>query len=91
MTNFAYMRVLSDAQDVKNQKFELLEYCNNQNITPIKFTEDTTSGKISWKERAIGSIFEKATAGDMILVSKISRLGRSTLQALEILEIACRL
>ncbi len=90
MTNFAYLRVSSDQQDIKSQKFGLLEYCNNYNINPIKFVEDTVSGKITWKERAIGNIFEKATKGDLIVVSEISRLGRSTLQVLEILEAAAK-
>ena len=67
-------------QDIKNQKFGLLEYCNNRNINPIKFVEDTVSGKITWKERAIGNILEKATKGDLIVVSEISRLRRSALQ-----------
>lgn len=90
MTNFAYLRVSSDQQDTHNQKFGLLEYCNNRNINPVKFIEDTASGKIAWKERAIGSILEKAIKGDLILVSEISRLGRSTLQVLEILEMAAK-
>jgi len=90
MTNFAYLRVSSDQQDIKNQKFGLLEYCNNRNINPIKFVEDTVSGKITWKERAIGNILEKAIKGDLIVVSEISRLGRSTLQVLEILEAAAK-
>lgn len=90
MTNFAYLRVSSDQQDIKNQKFGLLEYCNNRNINPVKFVEDTVSSKINWKERAIGNILEKTTKGDLIVVSEISRLGRSTLQVLEILETAAK-
>lgn len=90
MTNFAYLRVSSDQQDIKNQKFGLLEYCNNHNINPVKFVEDTVSSKINWKERAIGNILEKTTKGDLIVVSEISRLGRSTLQVLEILETAAK-
>ena len=90
MTNFAYLRVSTDQQDIKNQKFGILEYCNNRNINPIKFVEDTVSGKITWKERAIGKILEKAIKGDLIVVSEISRLGRSTLQVLEILEAAAK-
>ena len=90
MTNFAYLRVSSDQQDTNNQKFGLLEYCNNRNINPVKFIEDTASGKTTWKERAIGNILEKAIKGDLLLVSEISRLGRSTLQVLEILELAAK-
>lgn len=57
---------------------------------PIKFIKDTASGKISWQERAIGQIIQKANKGDFIVVSEISRLGRSTLQVLEILELAAK-
>ena len=88
MTNFAYLRVSTDHQDAKNQKLGVLEYCNSHNITPLKFVEDTISGKTPWRERAIGSILTKAMTGDVIIVAEVSRLGRSTLQVLEILEMA---
>lgn len=90
MNNFAYLRVSTDKQDVKNQKLGVLDYCNAQNINPIKFIEDTTSGKTPWKARAIGNILETAEPGDVIVVSEVSRLGRSILQVLEILEIAAQ-
>ena len=76
MTNFAYLRVSTDHQEAKNQKLGVLDYCNSHNISPLKFIEDTVSGKISWRERAIGTIIEKATNGDVIVVSEVSRLGR---------------
>lgn len=40
MTNFAYLRVSTDRQDVKNQKLGVLDYCNSQNLNPIKFIEE---------------------------------------------------
>lgn len=90
MTNFAYLRVSTDQQDAQNQKFGILDYCNKNNLSPVKFVEDTASGKIAWQDRIIGQIIEKATNGDLIVVSEISRLGRSTLQVLEILETAAK-
>ena len=90
MTNFAYLRVSTDQQDANNQKFGILDYCNKNNLSKVKFIEDTASGKIAWQDRMIGQIMEKATNGDLIIVSEISRLGRSTLQVLEILETAVK-
>lgn len=90
MTHFAYLRVSTDHQDAKNQKFGVLDYCNSNGINRLKFIEDTTSGKISWRERGIGEIIAKAQQGDIIVVSEVSRLGRSTLQVLEILEEAAQ-
>lgn len=90
MVNFAYLRVSTDHQDVANQKFGILEYCNYQKITSIEMIEDSASGKKHWKNRAIGELLAKADKNDVIVVSEISRLGRSTLQVLEILELAVR-
>jgi hypothetical protein len=50
----------------------------------------TASGKIPWRERTIGTILEKSVAGDVIVVAEVSRLGRSTLQVLEMLEMAAQ-
>ena len=86
MTNFAYLRISSDHQDVKNQKLGVMEYCNSHNITGLKFIEDTISGKTPWRKRGIGQILTKSKSGDLIIVAEVSRLGRSTLQVLEILE-----
>ena len=90
MTNFAYLRVSTDQQDVKNQKFCILDYCNKNHLSSMKFIEDTVSGKVAWQNRTIGQIMEKASKGDLIVVSEISRLGRSALQVLEILEAAAK-
>ena len=90
MTNFAYLRVSTDHQDAKNQKLGVLDYCNHRGINALTFIEDTASGKASWRERKIGSILEKAEKGDVIVASEISRLGRSTLQVLEIMEMAAQ-
>ena len=88
MTNFAYLRVSTDSQDVKNQKFGVLDYSHTQNLTPLKFIEDTASGTTPWRERSIGRLLETGKTGDIIIVSEVSRLGRSILQVLEILEVA---
>jgi DNA invertase Pin-like site-specific DNA recombinase len=90
MNNFAYLRVSTDNQDVKNQKFGVLDYCNTHNITPIKFIEDAISGTTSWRERAIGKLLANGVTGDVIVVAEVSRLGRSILQVLEILEVAAQ-
>jgi len=90
MTNFAYLRVSTSAQDIKNQKLGILDYCNAHHITPVNYIEDTAGGKVPWKQRAIGKILTESTNGDVIVASEISRLGRSALQVLEILELAAK-
>ena len=50
--------------------------------------EDTTSGRRSWRDREIGRLLETADAGDVLVAAEVSRLARSTLQVLELLQAA---
>jgi DNA invertase Pin-like site-specific DNA recombinase len=90
LTHFAYLRVSRDTQDVANQKYGILDYCNGKGISPVTLVEDTESRKKPWRERGIGQILQDASEGDVILAAEISRLGGSPLQVLEILEEAAR-
>lgn len=89
-THFAYLRVSTNSQDAENQKLGVLDYCNTRNLVPLKMITDEVSTQVSWKERQIGNILDTAKPGDTIVVSEISRLARSTLQVLEILESAAK-
>lgn len=86
MANFAYLRVSTDHQDVENQKLGILDYCNKRSLVPVKIIKDEASGQQAWRERKIGEIFNEISPGDFLVVSEVSRLARSTLQVLEILE-----
>lgn len=89
MTTYAYLRVSTDRQDVDNQRHGILEYANTHNLAPVEFVEDSVSGRAAWRERAIGQLLtEMAIAGDVVIFAEISRMARSTLQVLEMLEVA---
>jgi len=88
MATFQYLRVSTDRQEVENQASGLAAYAASLNIQINKTYEDIASGKIHWKHRALGELLADAEAGDIILCSEISRLARSTLQVLEILQFA---
>lgn len=88
---YAYLRVSTDQQDVENQKHGILEYANKRGLAGIQFVEDTVTGKKPWKERKIGELLlNKAKTGDVLIFAEISRMARSTLQVLEILEHAAK-
>jgi DNA invertase Pin-like site-specific DNA recombinase len=90
MTTYAYIRVSTDAQDLNNQRHGVIEYAKKRDLEPLHFFEDTASGKKSWKERDLGKLIEKAKKDDVLLVAEVSRLARSTLQVLEILQEAAK-
>lgn len=89
MANYAYLRVSTDQQDVNNQRHGILEYANRLGLAGLHFVEDTASGKTPWKGRKIGQLLlETLQAGDVVVFAEVSRMARSTLQVLEILEYA---
>lgn len=86
MAKIAYLRVSTDRQDVDNQKHGILEYANERGITNLTFVEDTASGKIKWRKRKLGEVLLNANSHDTIIFAEVSRIARSTLQVLEVLE-----
>jgi len=89
MTNYAYLRVSTDKQDINNQKQSVKRYAKANNITNLQYVEDTAPGHKDWQERRIGKIInETMQPGDTLVVAEISRLGRSTLDVLDIMRTA---
>jgi DNA invertase Pin-like site-specific DNA recombinase len=87
MVTYAYLRVSTDRQDVDNQRHGILEYANTHGLVPVQFVQDALSGRLAWRERAIGQLLTATTrAGDVVIFAEISRMARSTLQVLEMLE-----
>jgi len=86
MANFAYLRISTDKQDLDNQKHGLYEYANAHEITKLEMIEDVVSSRKAWRERGIGQLVGRLNTGDNVLTPEISRLARSTLEALEIIQ-----
>lgn len=87
MAIYAYLRVSTDKQDVENQKHGILEYANTKGFSKIVYIEDTASGKLHWRDRKLGELMtDTCTSGDVVLFGEFSRIGRSTLQVLEVLQ-----
>ena len=87
MATYAYLRVSTDRQDVDNQRYGILEYANTQRLGPLQFVEDAVSGRLAWRDRAVGQLLTTTTqAGDVVLFAEVSRMARSTLQVLDMLE-----
>lgn len=90
MTNYAYLRVSTDTQDIENQKLGILEYCNARKLAPVEFVEEKKSSRIGWEDREIGRILDQLQPGDNLMVSEVSRMARSALQVLKILELVAQ-
>ena len=83
-----YLRVSTADQDVEKNKSDILKLANDKRLGNVGWVEEKVSGTKSWRKRKLGEVFETLKAGDTIIVSELSRLGRSTLQILEIMKLA---
>ena len=83
-----YLRVSTGDQELEKNKSDILRLANHLNLGRVNFVEEIVSGKVSWKKRKIAEIIEEFTKGDTLIVSELSRLGRSMLECMEILSVA---
>lgn len=87
-TTIGYLRVSTAEQDLDKNKSDILLLANEKHLDQVQFIEEKSSGKISWRKRQIATVIEDLNNGDSLVVSELSRLGRSMLECMEILSIA---
>ncbi len=83
---YGYARVSTSFQSLKNQRHEIFEYAHKNNILIDKIVEVEISSNKNKNERLIDETLNKLTKGDILIVTKLDRLGRSTIEVLQIIE-----
>jgi DNA invertase Pin-like site-specific DNA recombinase len=81
-----YTRVSTKDQDLNNQRLSLLEYARKNGFTITEFIEIHASSRKSSKQRRIDELLDRLQAGDKLIVSEISRLGRSVGEIFQIVD-----
>lgn len=85
--NYAYIRVSTNYQTVQNQKIAIREYAKYHRIHNIIWIAETISGTKNPEKRKLGSLLSAANEGDTIIVTELSRLGRSMMMILDVLQL----
>lgn len=75
-------------QNSEKNKYDILRFANENKLGGVTFVEETISGSVSWKKRLLRPTLLEMKAGDNLVVSELSRLGRSILECMEILSYA---
>ena len=86
MAVIGYIRVSTDKQTYKHQRFEIEEYAKNQGLKIDAWIEETISSRKALKNRKLGALLENLRENDILITCEISRLGRSLLEVMRILE-----
>lgn len=82
----AYIRVSTDNQDYQNQKFEILNYCDKAGMKVDKWLEVEMSSRRPAIDRRIDELVSSLKSHDRLLVSELSRLGRSTGEVIQLIK-----
>jgi len=83
---WAYIRISTDKQELLNQKLLILEWANSHNIKIDKWIQ--TIGSAAKKQpKEIYNLLNNITCGDNLVISELSRIGRSTSEIINLINL----
>jgi DNA invertase Pin-like site-specific DNA recombinase len=80
-----YIRVSTEQEDVRNQRHEIRKYANTHKLRVDKFIQIEISSRKNLKARSIEDLISRLKKGDVLIVSELSRLGRSIIEVISII------
>ena len=82
----AYLRTSTDKQDLNNQRLEILEYARRDDLRIDDFIEISISSRKNRRARRIEELLEMLNPDDTLIVTELSRLGRSTGEVITLID-----
>ena len=82
----AYLRTSTDKQDLDQQRLQILDYARTNQLTIEDFIAISISSQQTSKERRVDELLDRLDGGDTLLVTELSRLGRSTGQIISLID-----
>lgn len=82
---YAYIRVSTEHQNTDNQYLEIETFAKNNDIKIDEWIIEKVSGTKRPEKRKLGELMEVAKNGDLIICTEISRLGRSLMMIMNVL------
>lgn len=86
MSVIAYIRKSTDKQSFEHQEFEIEQYAKKNNLKIDRCVEESISSRKELKKRKLSELLRELQEGDVLLTTEISRLGRSLLEVMGILQ-----
>ncbi|MBR1399372.1 MAG: recombinase family protein [Alphaproteobacteria bacterium] len=86
MTTIGYIRVSSNKQTLEHQRFEIENFARKEGLKIDKWVEEKISSRKALDKRKLGELLYNLQENDILITCEISRLGRSLLEVMKILE-----
>ena len=77
---YSYIRVSTEEQNLENQKKAISEQFNID-----EWIEEKKSGTVDYQKRSLGELIKKLKSGDTLVITELSRLGRSISMVFDII------
>lgn len=84
---YGYLRVSTDRQTSENQHFEILKFADEKKLPVDEWIRETASGAKKITERKLGTLIDRLEPGDLLIVTELSRLGRSLMEVMSVLHL----
>ena len=86
MITIGYIRVSSSKQTLEHQRFEIENFALKEGIKIDEWIEEKISSRKALDKRKLGELLDNLQENDVLISCEISRLGRSLLEVMRILE-----
>ena len=86
MTTIGYIRVSSNKQTLEHQRFEIENFAAKEHIKIDSWIEEKISSRKALEKRKLNELLKNMEENDVLITCEISRLGRSLLEVMKILE-----
>ena len=87
MSTIGFIRVSTLDQDTEKNKLDILQFANIHKLGNVEFVEEKVSGTKDYKKRKLGELLETLPKGSVIITPELSRVSRSIVQILEVIQI----
>lgn len=87
MATIGFLRVSTLDQDTEKNKLDILQFANARKMGNVEFVEEKVSGTKDYKKRKLGELLETLPKGSVIITPELSRVSRSIVQILEVIQI----
>jgi DNA invertase Pin-like site-specific DNA recombinase len=82
---YGYIRVSTDKQTTENQRYEILKFAAEKNLKIDEWIEETISATKRLEQRRLGTLLREMHKDDVLIVTELSRVGRSLMEVMSIL------
>lgn len=82
---YGYIRVSTDKQTTENQEYEIYKFAGSKGFVIDEWVKETVSSRKKLEYRKINDLINNAAERDIIICTEVSRLGRSIMEVMSIL------